>query len=62
MMCLCQEVHPTVKFMPQYWMKVVWIMEDLIACANSCQGNRPAGSCPIQFGTVNVGKISGRET
>lgn len=43
-------------------MKVVSIMEDLIARANSCQGNRPAGSCPIQFGTVNVGKISGRET
>ena len=41
-------------------MKIVSIMKDLIVPASSGQGDRPAGNCPIQFGTVCVGTISDR--
>ena len=41
-------------------MKVVTIMEDLIAQATSGHGDRSAKNYPIPFGTVNVGIISGK--
>ena len=35
-------------------------MEELVIRAISGQGDRPTRSCPIRFGTVNVGTISGK--
>ena len=35
-------------------------MEDVIVRATSGQVDKPARNYPIQFGTVNVGTISGR--
>ena len=41
-------------------MKVVSDMEELLVQATHGQGGRAAGKSCIQFGTVNVGIISGR--
>ena len=41
-------------------MKVKSTTEDLIVQATSGQGDRPAGNCPIRFGTEYSDAISGR--
>lgn len=55
---LCQEDKTNTKTYASILNKVASIMEDLMVRATSGQGGRPAGNY-IQFGTVNVGTISG---